>query len=43
MQSERKGFFKEMAVPKGALIAVGALVILGFSIGVINEAIALVN
>ncbi len=41
MAAERPGFFKEMTIPKAALIAVGALVILGFSIGLIREAIAL--
>ena len=40
MTAERPGFFKE-TIPKAALIAVGALVILGFSIGLIREAIAL--
>ena len=43
MSAERQGFFKEMTVPKAALITVGALVLLGFSIGVIKEAIALAH
>jgi len=41
MNSERKGFFQENAVPKAALITLSVLVLTGFSIGLINETIVL--
>jgi hypothetical protein len=36
MAAERKGLLGEMTVPKAALITVGVLVILGFSVGLVN-------